>query len=196
MSPADDPAPGLLDGHLPPRAVAHRASWVRRALRRPWLALWLWLTWLLLNQTVAPGHLLLGAVLAVTLAHAGPRPAGPTHADAPPRGPRGRRARVAGRLALVVLWDIVVANLQVAARILLGAGSLESRFVWVPLDVGDARAVTLLAGIVTMTPGTLSADLSDDRRYLLVHGLDVDDAGVLAAQIKARYEAPIKELFE
>jgi len=54
----------------------------------------------------------------------------------------------------------------------------------------------LLACIITMTPGTLSSEVSDDHRYLLVHGLDVDDEAALIAQIKSRYEAPIKEMFE
>jgi len=66
----------------------------------------------------------------------------------------------------------------------------------VPLDVRRPRSISLLAGIVTMTPGTLSAELSDDHRHLLVHGLDVDDPQALVAQIKTRYEAPIRELFE
>ena len=53
----------------------------------------------------------------------------------------------------------------------------------------------LLAGIVTMTPGTVSADLSDDRRTLLVHGLAIDDEAALIRSIKTRYEAPLKEIF-
>jgi multicomponent K+:H+ antiporter subunit E len=166
---------------------------LRRLLPRPWTALWLWLTWMLLNQTTEPGHLLLGAVLALVLAGWVPAPL-------PASGVRRRGAwrhpvRFA-RLGGIVLWDIVVANLQVAARILGLTGELKPRFVWIPLDLAQPHAVTLLAGIITMTPGTLSCELSDDRTHLLVHGLDVDDPAELVAQIKARYEAPIRELFE
>jgi multicomponent K+:H+ antiporter subunit E len=174
-------------------AAPPRPGLLRRLLPRPWTALWLWLTWLLLNQTTVPGHLLLGAILALVLAAWVPAPRRAT--DAGQRGAWRRPVRF-GRLATIVLWDIVVANLQVAARILGLTGELKPRFVWVPLDLVQPHAVTLLAGIITMTPGTLSCELSDDRTHLLVHGLDVDDPDDLVAQIKARYEAPIRELFE
>jgi hypothetical protein len=64
----------------------------------------------------------------------------------------------------------------------------------VPLDIADPHAILSLAGIITMTPGTLSAELSPDRRYLLVHAFNVDDEAALIAQIKSRYEAPLKEM--
>ena len=161
---------------------------------RPWTVLWLWLAWLLLNQTLAPGHLLLGLGLALVLASLAARGAGP-HGRSTDRSP-WRRPGVALRLSGVVLHDIVVANLQVARRILGPHSALQPRFVWVPLDVKQPRSIALLAGIVTMTPGTLSAELSDDHGHLLVHGLDVDDPAALVAEIKGRYETPIRELFE
>ena len=65
-----------------------------------------------------------------------------------------------------------------------------------PLAIRDAHGVATLAGIITMTPGTLSADLTDDRRYLLVHAFNVDDEQALVASIKERYEAPLREIFE
>lgn len=186
----DASAPIGADHPDPPR------SWRRRLLPRPWTAVWLWLAWLLLNQTIAPGHLLLGAALGAVLSR------WPRVRDTAPRGPwpgraeLARRARIAARLAGVVLWDIVVANLQVAARILGPQRRLAPRFVWVPLALERPGAITLLAGIITMTPGTLSAELSDDHRWLMVHGLDVDDADALVESIRLRYEAPIKELLE
>jgi multicomponent K+:H+ antiporter subunit E len=176
-------------------AAPTRPGPLRRLLPRPWVALWLWLAWLVLNTTLAPGHLLLGAVLAVALARlpAGGPPA--PHGGAAGRGV-WRRPRIAARLAARVLRDIVVANLQVARRILGPPDALRPRFVWVPLEARRARSISLLAGIITMTPGTLSCELSDDHRHLLVHGLDVTDPQALVDEIKARYEAPILELFE
>jgi multicomponent K+:H+ antiporter subunit E len=186
-APSDPPA--VVE--MPARA---RPGLFRRLVPRPWAVLWLWAAWLLLNQTVANGHLALGLALALVLARL------PAAAEEPPgagrRGGALRHPIVATRLALVVTWDIVAANLQVASRILGPSDRLHPRFVWVPLDVRRPRSITLLAGIITMTPGTLSAELSDDRRHLLVHGLDVDDPVALVADIKARYETPIKELFE
>ena len=95
-----------------------------------------------------------------------------------------------------VVHDIVVANLQVAKLILGPREALKPRFVWVPLDVRRPRSISLFAGIITMTPGTVSAELSDDHRHLLVHGLRVEDPDALAAEVKSRYETPIRELFE
>ncbi|MFY7941343.1 MAG: Na+/H+ antiporter subunit E, partial [Burkholderiaceae bacterium] len=68
-------------------------------------------------------------------------------------------------------------------------------FVWVPLTITDPHGIVALAGIITMTPGTLSADLSADRRHLLVHAFNVDDEAALIAAIKTRYEEPLLEIF-
>jgi len=164
-----------------------------RWLPHPWLAAWLLAGWLLLNQTTAPGHVLLGGLLAIVIARA--MPPAPSHAAR--RGARGlRRAAVALRLCAVVLRDVVVANVQVATRILGPQARLRPGFVWVPLAAQRPVSITLLAGIVTMTPGTVSAEVTQDRRHLLVHGLDIADAEALVAEIRQRYETPIMELLE
>jgi multicomponent K+:H+ antiporter subunit E len=167
---------------------------LRRLLPRPWAVLWLWLAWLLLNQTVATGHLLLGLLLAVFVARY-PAP-GKARLHDPGRRGAWQRPVALARLTGIVFWDIVVANLQVALLILGPQDTLRPRFVWVPIELKRPKSITLLAGIITMTPGTVSAELSDDHTHLLVHSLDVDDADALVEQIKARYEAPIRELFE
>jgi multicomponent K+:H+ antiporter subunit E len=67
----------------------------------------------------------------------------------------------------------------------------------VPLELQQPFAITLLASIISLTPGTVSANLSGDRRSLLVHDLDVEDADETAVQrIKQRYEKPLMEIFE
>ena len=175
-----------------PTLAEERPGLLRRLLPRPWTVLWLWLAWLLLNQSLEPGHLLLGLALALVCAPFATRGRG---APATQRSAARRLATALG-LAAIVTWDIVVANVQVAMLILGRPGSLRSRFVWVTLDVERPRSIALLAGIITMTPGTVSAELSDDRRHLLVHALDVADPDALVAQIKSRYEARIKETFE
>ncbi|MCX7213709.1 MAG: Na+/H+ antiporter subunit E [Burkholderiales bacterium] len=167
---------------------------LRNLLPRPWTALWLWLTWLLLNQSVAPAQLLLGGVLAIALA----RWASTHHrlAHRSGRAPLGRRIAMAARLVATVFADIVTSNRQVARLILGRTDQLKPGFVWVRLDLQQPGAINLLCAIVTMTPGTVSAELSDDRKWLLVHGLDVGDPPALAALIKARYETPVREIFE
>lgn len=156
-------------------------------LPSPLLSLSVFVLWLLLAATVEPAHLLLAAVLAVLLPLATQRlrdePAGL------------RRPRVAARLAVRVLWDIVVSNIEVARRILGPESRIHPGFVWVPLDLSNGHGIAALAGIITMTPGTLSAELSADRKHLLVHCFHLDDPAATVAQIKRVYETPLREIF-
>jgi multicomponent K+:H+ antiporter subunit E len=159
-----------------------------KLVRAPLLSLALFVSWLLLNNTVDWAHLVLGAVLAVAI----PLFTEPLRPDKP----RLRRLLVAAQLALVVLWDIVMSNIVLARRILGPEPAIRPRFVWVPLSIRDPHGIVTLAGIITMTPGTLSSDLSEDRRWLLVHAFNVEDEAALVATIKRRYEAPLREIFE
>ncbi|MGZ8272681.1 MAG: Na+/H+ antiporter subunit E [Burkholderiaceae bacterium] len=157
-----------------------------RLFPAPLLSAVLFVAWLLLNG-VSSGHLALALILAVAIPWA-------TERFRPDR-PNLRAWPVAFRLGLTVLWDIVVSNVQVAWLILGTERRIQPRFVWLPLDIRDAHGIASLAGIITMTPGTLSADLTDDRRFLLVHALNVVDEAALVASIKTRYEAPLRRIF-
>lgn len=96
----------------------------------------------------------------------------------------------------VVFWDIVVSNVQVAYLVLFRRGnSLQSQFVIVPLALESPEAIATLAGTITMTPGTLSADLSADGRSLLVHCLETSDPAGTVANIKSRYERRLMRIF-
>jgi multicomponent K+:H+ antiporter subunit E len=161
---------------------------VKRWLPAPLLSALLLVVWLLLNNTLDPAQIVLGALLAIVV---------PRFTDRlRPERPRIRKPLVIARLGLVVLWDIVLSNIEVARRILGPEEAIKPAFVWMPLELTDPHAIVSLAGIITMTPGTLSAELSPDRRHLLVHAFNVDDESALIAQMKARYEAPLKEIFE
>jgi multicomponent K+:H+ antiporter subunit E len=96
----------------------------------------------------------------------------------------------------IVLWDIVVSNVQVAYLILFRRGkSLRSRFVTVPLELESPEAIAVLAGTITLTPGTVTADLSADGRALLVHCLETHDPEGTVATIKSRYEQRLMRIF-
>lgn len=99
------------------------------------------------------------------------------------------------RLIVVILYDIVRSNLHVARLVLGPEARLKPGWVWVPLDMTNIHGITALASVITLTPGTVSAELSDDRRYLLIHALDLQDPQALIDEIKTRYEAPLKEIF-
>lgn len=158
-----------------------------RWLAHPVLSLLLAVAWLLLQQSAAPAQLITAAVLGLVI----PRL---LHGflGAPTR-PRAWGAAL--RLVAVVLWDIVVANFTVA-RIVLSPGSRpQPAWVTVPLAVQHPSAISLFATIITMTPGTVSCVVDEERRHILVHALDCSDTVAAAADMKARYEAPLKEIF-
>lgn len=153
----------------------------------PLLSLMLWGLWLLLANDFSAGQMVLGAFFAWLL----PVITRPFWLNRP-------GIRNPWRLftfLLLVHRDILVANIAVAKLILASPSRLRPAFVEVPLDIEDEFVITLLASIVSLTPGTVSANISADRRTLLVHGLDVEDRTELIANIKQRYEAPLKEIF-
>ena len=160
---------------------------MRRLVHNPVLSAFLLVVWLLANNSVSPGQLLLGAVLAVLLP-AVTRTFWPDY-------PVIRHWAPIPRFAAVVMWDIVVANLRVAALVLGPARRLHPRFLTIPLEVEHPFSITTLAGIISLTPGTVSANLSGDRRTLLVHALSEEDAEGAVATIKERYERPLLEIF-
>lgn len=155
----------------------------------PSVALALLALWLLLNQTLAPAHILLGALLGSVVAA--------FTAMLRPLQAHLHRFDAALWLLLVVTWDILHSNLQVAL-IVLGAKrrGLRSGFLDIPLDLRDAHGLAALATIVTATPGTVWAGLSGDSTRLTLHVLDLDDEAALIRQIKSRYEQPLMRIFE
>ena len=99
------------------------------------------------------------------------------------------------KLFVVLLWDILMSNIRVARQVLGAESRIHSGFIWYPLDIDNIHGITALACCITLTPGTVTAALSDDRRYLLVHVLDLADEAGLVADIKRRYERPLMEIF-
>ena len=99
------------------------------------------------------------------------------------------------RLFVVLVWDILMSNVRVARQVLGRESRIHSGFIWYPLEIGNIHGITALACCITLTPGTVTAALSDDRRYLLVHVLDLSDEAGLVESIKRRYERPLMEIF-
>ncbi|MCY0967357.1 Na+/H+ antiporter subunit E [Parathalassolituus penaei] len=144
------------------------------------------LTWLLLND-FSIGHLLLGSLLAVLI----PWLVAPlSDPQAPVRKPG--KALV---YALIVLWDILRSNIEVAILVMRPNRSLRPALLALPLDIQGDLPQALLASTISLTPGTVSMDFSEDRRWLYIHALHVTDEQALLRSIKERYEAPLKEIF-
>jgi multicomponent K+:H+ antiporter subunit E len=162
---------------------------MRRLFPHPHLSVLLAVVWVLLVNEFSAGTLLFGVVVGILVPLA--------TSVYWPRQPRIGAPLMAVEYALVVLWDIVVANVQVAYLILFRRGDgLRSRFLTVPLDAQTPEAIAVLAGTITMTPGTVSSDLSADGRALLVHCLETDDPAATIARIKHRYERRLMRIFE
>ena len=99
------------------------------------------------------------------------------------------------KLIFVMLYDIVRANLQVARLILRPGQDFVSGWVWIPLELTNIHGITALASLITVTPGTISAELSEDRRHILIHVLNLRDPQAIINEIKERYEKPLREIF-
>ena len=154
----------------------------------PFLTLLMTVVWMLLQNDLSWGMAVFGLILGVVIPRA-------TAIWWPDR-PVGFRAGRMVAYVILVLWDIVVANFQVAWIVLTRPNAkLRPAWVTVPLDLRQPEAITVLAGTITLTPGTVSADMSNTGRCLLVHVLDTDDPDAIRDEIKTRYEARLKEIF-
>lgn len=162
---------------------------IARFLPHPLLTLTLTVVWLMLLNDLSLGGLLFGLLLGITIPL--------LTATFWPNRPRVSRPLKIAEYVLVVLWDIVVANVKVAYIVLFKSNAqIRPHFIAIPLEIYSPEAITVLAGTITMTPGTVTADLSADGRALLVHCLDTDDPEGEIDGIKQRYETRLKEIFE
>jgi multicomponent K+:H+ antiporter subunit E len=162
---------------------------MRLLLPFPVLSACLLAMWLLLNQSISVGHVLLGAFLAVLGAW--------TMLALQPDGARVRRPGAMIRLFFLVLIDIIRSNVAVA-QIILGSRhrKITSGFVNIPLDLRDRHGLAVLACIITSTPGTLWVNFNPANGILMIHVLDLIDESVWMTTIKGRYERLLLEIFE
>ena len=170
-----------------------------RWLPTPFRSLFLFIVWLLLNNSVSVGHIVLATFFAIfipifSFSFRDPQPL-------------ILKPGLALKQFLIVLYDIIVANLQVALLIVGPSKKLRPAFIKVPLDLTHDMPITILASSVSLTPGTVSAEVYPipeslaqgekmTQRYLLIHVLDLDNEAELIKHIKKRYEAPLKEIFQ
>ena len=159
----------------------------RWLLPHPLLTLLLAVVWTLLQNDLTAGMVVFGLILGVII------PLGTSVWW--PDTPRAFRMGKMIAYCFVVIWDIIVANVQVAWIVLTRANDkLRPAWIEVPLDLKQPEAITVLAGTITLTPGTVSADLSDEDHSLLVHALDAEDPDAVRDEIKNRYERRLKEI--
>jgi multicomponent K+:H+ antiporter subunit E len=162
---------------------------VNRWLPTPLLSLALWALWLLLNESVAVTHVLLGFILALLI----PWLVAPLN----PPGGRLRKPAVLARLVFRVGGDVVMSAMQVGFGVLRAwRRPPRGTFVVVPLDLRDPYALAALAIICTVIPGAVWSELAPDRSALMVHVFDLDSEEAYISHFKQSYEQPLKEIFE
>lgn len=162
---------------------------MKRWLPYPALSALLLIIWLLLNQTLAPGQFVVGALLGIGLAKVF------RQLDAPTLRLRNRHKLLL--LACRVGLDVVRSNYAVAKIIILGRSrTVSSGFVSVPLRLTDHYGLAVLACIITSTPGTIWVSYDSNHNVLLIHVLDLVDETTWIRTIGDRYEHLLLEIFE
>lgn len=158
----------------------------RLSFPQPWLSLILFVTWQFLSDGISGGSVVLGLILAwgIPQMTQGFWPDPPAFINA---------WRMPAYLMRVVR-DIVVASFEVA-RLILSPRPVRPAFVCYPLELEHPLAITILASTISLTPGTVSADVSDDNKLLLIHALDAENDQEVIDTIRHRYEKPLLEMF-
>lgn len=160
----------------------------KHLIPQPYFSVAIFVVWLIANESLSVGTLASGVAWALIL---------PLFtARFWPDAPKVRRWRPLLLLLVVFLRDIAVANFQVARLVLGPVSRLHPAWFEVPLDLTHPFSLSLLSATVSLTPGTISANLCGDRKVLLVHALYAPNPEAEIALIKARYESLILEAFE
>ncbi|NHC61117.1 Na+/H+ antiporter subunit E [Paenalcaligenes suwonensis] len=153
------------------------------------LPVFLLVFWLLLNSSLSPGNIALGAVLAILLSLAA-IPFRPVRASL-------RHPFIALRLMWHVFVDIVNSNIDVGRIVLKGDKSgATPGFLDIPLTITDPHGLSALACIVTYTPGTVWSGFNEEKNILTLHVLDLKDEQQWLDTIQKRYQQPLIEIFE
>ncbi len=161
---------------------------IRRFLPYPGLAAALFVIWLLLAQSVSPGQLLLAGFVA-TLA------TWTTAALGPKSSPVLSWSKALA-LAGIVILDVLRSNIAVAGIVLSNRSDRRSSFIKLRLEIRNQMALTVLALIITATPGTAWVQYDRSTGWLLIHVFDLVDEDEWVALLKTRYEAHLKMIFE
>jgi multicomponent K+:H+ antiporter subunit E len=159
-----------------------------RILPHPLASAGLFVLWLLLNQTVAPGPVLVAIAVALL--------GGLMLARLRPARVRVARPGLVLRLAGVVALDVIRSNLAVAQVILGRKRSRRSGFIRIQLETRNPWALAALALILTATPGTAWVEFDAEEGWLLLHVLDLIDEESWAHIVRERYERPLMEIFQ
>lgn len=92
------------------------------------------------------------------------------------------------------IWEILIANLRVAHEVITPRSRAKPGVIAIPLDCKTDNEITLLAIIISLTPGTLAIDVSSDKKKLYIHAMFITDKDILISNIKNHFEKPIMRI--
>lgn len=168
------------------RKVTTVNHFIFRIFPHPLVSFILALSWLMLQHSLSLGNIILAIILGWGI----------------PKLMQGFVVRTpnidwleASKLFFVVLWDIIISNIRVAKLVLGPSDQLHPKWYRVPLDTNHDQVNSLLAMIITTTPGTVSAGIDQQRGDILVHSLNSIDEQTDIDEIKTRYEQPLIRIF-
>lgn len=95
---------------------------------------------------------------------------------------------------LFFLWEMLKANLRMLVIVLSPRPAIRPAVVAIPLEVRTDTEITLLANLITLTPGTLYLDVSQDRCVMYIHTMQVDDLDAFRHSIKDGFERRVMEV--
>lgn len=104
------------------------------------------------------------------------------------------KIRRLAEFAAFFLWDLLKANLRVAHDVLTPRHHMRPGVIAIPLDLHTDLEILVLTTLITLTPGTLSLDVSSDRNTLYLHAMYIDDVGQFRLAIKNGYERRVREV--
>lgn len=159
-----------------------------KLLPAPYLTLFLLFIWLLLFHSLAPGVVILGLFFALLIPILF-RPAWPAFAKV-------KKPHLAFNYCCILLLDIIIANFKVAGLILGKRRSIKPALFVFPLDMKEELPVTILASTITLTPGTVSCEITRGRKGILIHAFSEEAPEDVIKTIRQRYERRLKEIFE
>ena len=164
-------------------------TFIRKIFPAPLLSAALLTLWILLARSSSTGQVLLGLAFALGI----PILASNLRLTTV----RVRRPAVVIRYVLTVCFDVLISNLAVAWGVIRWRWRQPSyRFVVIPLDLHDPVGLAALVMVTTIVPGTVWSELAVDRRAMMLHVWDAPDEDAFVARYKARYEQPLREIFE
>lgn len=100
------------------------------------------------------------------------------------------------RLGVYFLWQLLLSNIKIAQCVLGPERLMKPGIIAIPLSVKTDIEIFLLANAITLTPGSLSVDVSADHQFLYVHSMQIDDADAYRRDVKEGFEKMISEIFE